>query len=237
MPISLEQLSINRIIVHEIFGHIPHSEKEAPIKGTELEVLTDDAKKAVEDRIVQVLGRHSQSVEVAVEDDTEGSTFQACAGLLEVDDSGFVDLSYNLAERLANAQSTKAVPGGLVVVFDGTVGTPARRFIAVLKAEKQGGFVRHTGQTGTALQYLKEIFLTEDAKLYKIGFFQENVSHNDDTYRDTTHFTVMVYDHLITRGNKEAAAQYFYKTFLGCAFLKSSKTLTRKILRRNGTFS
>jgi nucleoid-associated protein YejK len=229
MPINLEQLSINRIIVHEIFGHEPIAEKTVPIKGTELEILSADAKTAVQDRIIQVLGRHSQSVEVDVEDDAETSTFQACVRLIDIEEQEFIDFSYQLALRLADAQATKSsAPGGLVVVFDGTVGTNARRFIAILKAEKQGGFVRRSGEKHNALQYLNEIFMTEDAKLYKIAFFQEEETSSDKGFRDSKHFTVMVYDHLITREKKEKAAQYFYQKFLGCAFPKSGKALTRK---------
>ena len=228
MPISLQQFSINRIILHEVSRHVPHADKAEPVKGTELIKLTDEAKKAIEDRIVQVLGRDSQSIEVEVDDDSEASTFQSCVKLMDQGDADFVDYSFNLAQRLATAQASKSVPGGLVVVFDGTVGSPTKRFISILKAEKQAGFVRHAGQNGMALEYLKEIFLTEDTKLYKIGFIHEDEEDTDGGFRETSQFTVMIYDHLITRGNREAAAQYFYKVFLGCKFAKSSKSQTRK---------
>ena len=236
MPINLQPLNIKRVIVHEVSGHLPHQEMASALKGEGLEELDEEAKKEVEGRIIQVLGRHSQSIEVAVEDDGEDSTFQLSAQLLDKDDDSFIALSYGLAERLAAAQAAKSVPGGLVVVFDGEVGEPAERFIAVLKAEKQGGFVRREGTAGKSLQFLREIFLTENAKLYKIGFFQELEIADDAGFRDINHFRVTVYDHLVTRGNREQAAQYFYKVFLGCGFLPSSKNQTRKFFLETQKF-
>lgn len=236
MTINLQPLNIKRIIVHEVSGHVSHQEKAAAIRGNGLEILDDEAKKEVEGRIIQVLGRQSQSIEVAVEADGDSSTFQICAQLLDKNDADFIASSYALAEKLALAQATKTVPGGLVVVFDGEVGQPAQRFVAVLKAEKQGGFVRRDGVAGKSLQFLREIFLTENAKLYKIGLLREKETAADGGFRDTVHFSVMVYDHLITRGNQEQAAQYFYKAFMECGFLPSSKHQTRKFFLETQAF-
>ena len=228
MATNLQPLTIKRIIVHEVSGHLPHQEKASPIKGYELEALDEEAKIEVEGRIMQVLGRQSQSIEVAVEEDGDDSAFQICAQLLDQEDNDFINSSYALAEKLAEAQAAKSVPGGLVVIFDGEVGQPARRFVAVLKAEKQGGFVRQEGIAGKSLQFLRDIFLTENAKLYKIGFLHERETTDDKGFRNKSNFSVLVYDHLITRGNQEKAAQYFYKVFLGCGFMPDSKHQTRK---------
>ena len=51
------------------------------------------------------------------------------------------------ADKLADAQQAKNLPGGILVVFSGTVGPASHPFVGVIKAEKQSGF----RERGTAL--------------------------------------------------------------------------------------
>lgn len=56
--------------------------------------------------------------------------------------------------------------------FSGTVGSPARPFVGVIKAETQTGFRRQVTSGGAiGAQFINDLFLTPAAKLYKIGMF------------------------------------------------------------------
>ncbi len=88
-------------------------------------------------------------------------------------DNAFVQISSTLTLKLQHAQLSAAIPGGVVVCIVGTIGNPAHRFAAVIKAERQEGFRKRVRNGQTTLQLIRDLFLTPTQKLYKIGFFVE----------------------------------------------------------------
>lgn len=74
------------------------------------------------------------------------------------------------------------------------------------------------------LKFLKDLILTPQTKLYKIGAFVEMDSAADPF---VTGWKAMVYDDMMTPSNRYNAAQYFYEGFLGCGFPESSARLTK----------
>jgi len=102
----------------------------------------------------------------------------------------------------------------MLIVFDGTVGAHDAPFLGVIKAEMQSGFQRQDDGGSTITQLLKDIFLTKATRLYKVGMMvQESVSA-----KRPDGWTALVFDNNITQSHREAAAQYFFEGFLGCAF-------------------
>ena len=91
-------------------------------------------------------------------------------------DNAFINLSQTVTANLAEAQKSKGIPGGIVVVIEGTCGHPARNLMCVIKAEPHAGFIKRQEEGQLLLQYLKDLILTPQAKLYKIGaFIQANI--------------------------------------------------------------
>ena len=115
----------------------------------------------------------------------------------------------------------RTIPGGMVVVFTGTIGHPEQRYLGCIKAEPHDGFTLRRNAAQLTLELLKDLFLTPKAKLYKIGMFVEPLKDNSPVQHDEQGcfgFSACVYDSLMTTSNRDAAAQYFYEGFLGCAF-------------------
>jgi len=229
MSIDLSELSIKRLILHEVFGSDQIAGRRTPLKGQSLEPLPDNEKIAIEKNIIKVMGRKTKSVALEIDKDGEESTFQLCARLLDLEDGRFADASYDLALSLDKAQISTNAPGGFVVVFDGIIGAKGKRFLGVLKAEKSSGFNRDSRSEGIKIHFLNELFLTDDKKLFKIGIFQENIKVEDENEgpRDCADFLIQVFDHKFTPSKPESAAKYFHQGFLGCKIPKSNKIETR----------
>ncbi len=75
MPIDTSELTIKRLILHEIFGSDPLAGRKTPMRGLGLEQLPGNEKLVMEKNIVKVMGRKTKSVELEIDKDGEESTF------------------------------------------------------------------------------------------------------------------------------------------------------------------
>jgi len=79
-----------------------------------------------------------------------------------------------------------------------------------------------------SLEYIKELILTPQAKLYKIGAFLRDEPAAATKQEPTKGWRAFLFDDLITKGNKLTAAQYFYDIFLGFEFPSNSAFQTKE---------
>lgn len=135
--------------------------------------------------------------------------------------TGFVIASQNLAIKLAHAQTHGGLPGGILVIIEGTIGATNKRVLLIIKAEPHNGFTRDD----TGITYLQGIFLTPATRFYKVGAFVEEIAGTalpaapaGETHPPTAGWASILYDEHITKGNRMHAAQYFYSGFLGLEF-------------------
>lgn len=225
---SFENLSINRIIIHEIFRRVEKA-IVPPDYGTDLLELPQEARDALQERMTEALGKSSHGVEMEIRDagneDALGraKAIIACQG----NDAEFIALSRVVAEQLAEAQTSRQYPGGIVVVIEGTCGNPARPMMCIIKAEPHAGFTKRKKDGRVMLEYLKELILTPQSKLYKIGAFICENAAAANAQTPAAGWRAFLFDELITRANKLAAAQYFYETFLGLQFPTNSAFQTK----------
>src|SRR3546814_19362075 len=89
---------------------------------------------------------------------TENGSMLATARslLAAANDDDFVRISTEAADQLADAQRTRTIPGGVLVVFDGEVDHPANLIIGVIQAEPQNGFTPPRTAGRILLKYLQE---------------------------------------------------------------------------------
>ena len=170
---SFENLSIGRLIIHEVFARGADRALVQPTYGNQLLVLPQDARDALQARITNALGKSSHGVEMTIRESGADSTWHRAKEIVEAqgNDAQFVNISQNIASKLAVAQANRTIPGGIVVVIEGTCGNPAKSFMCVIKAEPHGGFTKRQAGGHMTLEYIKELILTPQAKLYKIGAF------------------------------------------------------------------
>lgn len=227
---SFENLTIGRLIIHEVFRRNVDRAIVDPTYGSQLIVLPQEAKDELQGRITQALGKSSHGVEMAFQDTGLESTWFKAKSIVEVQGNNalFIELSQQVAAKLAAAQSNRNIPGGIVAVIEGTCGNPAKSFMCIIKAEPHGGFTKRQANGHLTLEFIKELFLTPQAKLYKIGAFLCDDPGAATAQTPAAGWKAFLFDDLITQGNKLAAAQYFYETFLGLAFPSNSAFQTKQ---------
>ncbi|MGO4387267.1 nucleoid-associated protein [Microvirga sp. 2YAF29] len=200
--------------MHEIFKRGEDRKPVAPIYATELEVLPQRAHAQFHLRIMDALSAQSKSMTMRILNADDSSMVALAESMVRATDDEYLQKSRGVPDKLISAQMARGVPGGVVIVFDGTIGTPECRFVGTIKAETQSGFRRNRGIKSTITEFLDDIFLTPAQRLYKIGFLIET---NPKASRADA-WSALVFDSNITTSHRESAAQYFYENFLGCTF-------------------
>ena len=231
-----ENLKINRVVVHEAFQRNEDKSIRPPIFADGLENLSPEAMGAFRLRMTDALSGQSQSLEMRIARHGAGSFLELAESLIGSSDKDFLAGSRAITNKLAEAQMARRIPGGMLIVFDGTVGGVEVPFIGVIKAETQAGFRRSKDGAKAVVEFLQNIFLTPATRLYKIGLmlFDDTIKPKPDGRR------AFVFDSNISVSNREAAAAYFYEGFLGCALPSDGPyetarffDLTREFVRKS----
>lgn len=230
MAATFANLKLNRIIVHEVLLASDLEAEREPTYSDEFIELDPKGEQLLCKRLTDSLGSESHSVELEVELDAVGSAFDLVTRLLDGNKKEFINLSRNLASRLTNAQIGGSIKAGIAVVIDGTMGSDSRaeRFVVVLKAESDAGFVKEKAGKGVFLRFISDMVLGAQQRLFKIGCFVEKARVNaTNGVRSKEDFEVIVYDHQMSNTGSNEAARYFYGAFLGCRLADNAARLTR----------
>lgn len=210
---TFENLRVNRVVVHEIFQRGADHAIRAPVFADGLERLSAEAMEAFRARMTEALSGQSQSLQMRIAKYGAESFLTLADSLIGSADADFLERSKAVAVKLAESQLARRIPGGMLIVFDGTVGANSLSFAGVIKAETQAGFRRAMDRGHAVVEFLQNIFLTPATRLYKIGIMLRD--HSAATKPDG--WRAFVFDSNISVSNREAAAAYFYDAFLGCA--------------------
>lgn len=224
---NLVNLQVNRVILHEVFLRGDAQKLIEPEYGAELENLNQEATDALRDRIVSAMASPARCVPMTITKIGLESMMGHVKRLVDGDDVVYINASKGAARKLAEEQKSRSIPGGVIVVFSGSAGVPSQRMVGIIKAEVHNGFLREKAADGKAtLKFLKNLMLTAQTKLYKIGLFLEV---NPDAPGDiAAGWAGYLYDETLTVANKYDAAQYFYEGFLGFTFPESSARQTKQ---------
>ncbi len=170
-------------------------------------------------------------MEMTIREFGAGSVVANGVELITKSDDDFVGHSQLFADALANAQGSRAIPGGLIVVFDGTVGHPATRFFGLMKAELHEGFIK---TNDLQARFENNLFLSPKTKLYKIGLFISDGAEPRPALPEG--WRPVVYDSAMTSLQRDAAATYFYSTFLGLNIPENAAQQVRKFFEETKAF-
>lgn len=220
---NLANLTISRIIFHEVYRRRDDRSPHQPSYGANVTALTQDAMDELRGRIVNATGSQSQSMEMAIVGFGADSAVAIANDLLAAsDDATFATVSQRVADLLTSAQLSRNIPGGVLAVFSGAAGNPQRPVVGFIKAELHGGFRRGANLT---VEYIKTLFMTPQTKLYKIGMF----AYDGGAPRPLPDgWTASVYDNQMSLANRDGAARYFFEGFLGLDFPQNAARMTRK---------
>ncbi|KAA8388524.1 nucleoid-associated protein [Acetobacter sp. DmW_136] len=208
MPI--ENLTVNRMCLHEVYRFGEDGVIVPPRYGTGLLALSPKAMSAFRSRVVAAFKSTAQCMDMAIREFGAGSIIELGARINNMCDTDFVIESRKFADALASAQTSRTIPGGLTVVFDGTHGYPEQPFFAIMKAELHEGFLK---TADLKAEFVSDLFLSPKTKLYKIGLFTSNNTEPRPILPEG--WTATVYDNSMSATKRDSAANYFHSKYLG----------------------
>ena len=226
MSTEFGNLKIDRLAIHEIFKRNEDKQIITPNYSHACLVLDDEAKSKIASRVVKAMGSNSHSIQMDILKVGEGTVFHYVKPLWnnQVEDEIFLEISKNLAYKLSEAQNTRRVPGGVVVVFEGRVGGNSEKYVGIIKAELHEGFIKEEKEEELSLRYLKDLLLTPQQKLYKVALL---INKTGATNVLAENVEAYIFDSNNDTSISAAKATYFYEGFMGCNFQRNKDVLTR----------
>lgn len=229
---QLTNLYIDKIVIHQIFKRNTDGSVKQPKKSSSFIRFDHSAMETFKVRVIDALGSQSKAVDMVIVRQGQGDVSTAIERLNNANDNDFIDISYEIASKLSEAQVRKSIPGGILVVFKGRYSNPEKSFIGVMKAEIHSAYEKteNPNTNEISLKFVEEALLTPATKLYKTaGFFEKTTSNREEAVGDLNNvWHVGISDSQISQTDGKAAAQYFYSSFLGCGYPESSAKTTRE---------
>ena len=222
-------LQIQKIMIHQVHQRDHEGNKIDPSKSTEFINFDSDAMDTFKSRFINAIGSDSKAVPMVIVNQESTDLAPLVNEISDTDDENYKKLSYDIANKLADAQQRRNVPGGIVVVFSGTFGATPKSFVGVMKAEIHSAYEKSVNvlTKEITLKFVEEALLTPATKLYKTAcFLQKNSTDEGDNLNHQ--WDVLVSDSQISQTDGKAAAHYFYSSFLGCGYPETSARTTKQ---------
>lgn len=235
---ELGSLEVDRIIIHQIYRRDEDGNKVAATQSHEFTLFDRAAMDAFKSRVRDALGEGSKAVQMEIVNQESTDLASIINQMVSLPPEEFAVSSYDIARKLTDAQRTKAIPGGIVVVFLGRQGHPSKRFLGIIKAEIHSAYEKEVNKSTKeiSLKFVEEVLLTPGTRLYKTAGFFEKIESDSSSTDLNNKWVVMVSDYQISQADGKAAAQYFYADFLGCGYPQTSARTTRQFYEASSEF-
>jgi hypothetical protein len=226
---QLLNFNVDRIIIHQVYRRDADGNKVTPAQSHEFTNFEQSAMAEFKSRVKDAVGEGSKAVQMEIVNQEVNDLPTLINNIIDQEDEEFATSSYDIAKKLTDAQQTKSIPGGIVVVFSGTQGSQSKKFLGIIKAEVHSGYEKEINPETNeiSLKFVEELLLTPGTRLYKTAGFFEKAGSDDNVSDLNDKWVVMVSDYQISKAEGKAAAQYFYSAFLGCGYPETSARTTK----------
>ena len=193
----LPNFNVNRIIIHQVYRRNSDGNKVTPTQSHEYTNFEQSAMEAFKSRVKDAVGDGSKAVQMEIVNQEANDLPTLIDNIIEQDDDGFAASSYDIAKKLNDAQQTKSIPGGIVVVFTGTQGSQSKKFLGIIKAEVHSGYEKEINPETNeiSLKFVEELLLTPGTRLYKTAGFFEKTNSDGESSDLNDRWAVMVSDY------------------------------------------
>jgi len=234
----LLNFDVDRIIIHQIYRRDQNGNKVVPTQSHDYTNFEQSAMEEFKSRVKDALGEGSKAVQMKVVNQEVNDLPTLINKMVKQDNEAFAISSYDIAKKLNDAQQTKSIPGGIVVVFSGTQGSQSMKFLGIIKAEVHSGYEKNINQETNeiSLKFVEELLLTPGTRLYKTAGFFEKIVSDENNSNLNNKWVIMVSDYQISKAEGKAAAQYFYADFLGCGYPETSARTTKTFYKATRSF-
>lgn len=235
---QLVNLSINRIIIHQIYRRDEGGNKVAPTQSHEYTNFDPKAMEEFKSRIIDALGESSKAVPMEIVNQEPDDLPSLIDQIINQDNDSFAPSSFDIPKKLTDVQQSRSIPGGIVVIFSGTQGPQSKKFLGIIKAEIYSAYEKEVNKKTNeiSLKFIQEVLLTPSSRLYKTAGFFEKTQYDSSSSNLNDKWTVMVSDYQIGKTDGKAAAKYFYSDFLGCGYPQTSSRTTKQFYDATKSF-
>jgi len=226
--VEIIKLNIQRIVIHQIHRRNVDGEKISPTKSESFIHFTAEALDTFKHRFIKAIGVSSKAVPMSIVNQEPSDLPCLVAMISDTTDTEYIKLSYDIANKLADSQLRRSIPGGIIVIFSGTHGATPKRIVGIMKAEIHTAYEKSIDKKTNelSLNFIEEALLTPSNKLYKTAAFIEK--NTEQITQDlNSKWDVLISDSQISQSDGKASAQYFYSGFLGCGYPKTSARITK----------
>lgn len=237
--LKIDLMTIDRVVVHTIPQRGVDKTYIAPSGGADVLRLAQGVSDVVVTRITKALGHNSHGIQADLRETGDDSIFAVSCAMMDcTSDADFAGYAQVVAEKLTKVQLSKSLETAKLISMSGTVTALSRPFVAFIKADLEQALSETTRQGKSVLEILKDLFLTESQRLYKIGFFMRSAGGTGMKSGKYVpeHHSVHLYDHLMTGVESRSAAFYFYSEFLGTDVAASDRRLTQDFYEKTLKF-
>jgi hypothetical protein len=128
------KLQIDKIMIHQIFQRDHEGNKITPKRSSDFIRFDKDAMDTFELRFTNAIGSNSKAVPMTIVNQDPTDLASQITKISEANDTTYKDISYDIANKLADAQQRKNLSGGIVVVFSGTFGATPKKICRCYKS-------------------------------------------------------------------------------------------------------
>ncbi len=211
--------------MHEILKKEPNEQHAKTITSESLILMENDVEDLIKTRLVDAAGKHSRAFELEIEEKEDGSFFDICHKLEQLEDNDFIESSKDIAELLASSQTKSNIPGGYLIIIEAKHPLSLQLLYIVIKAELHTALAK---EGELHLKKISDIFLSPSQKLYKIGILSKRQTEIE------TEYSAYLFDDQFRLDSFPAT--YFYKDFLGFDASQNSKLLSQEFYNSTSNF-
>ncbi|MCO5251487.1 MAG: nucleoid-associated protein [Candidatus Kapabacteria bacterium] len=218
-------ITINRIILHQIVAKNDGLEHATVITDENLFRFSDQVLKVIIERLAKASQKKGKSFELLISDSYSDSFFGLVNEVNEHSDERFIHASIKVAMKLAQAQTVNTIPGGYLIMIDAKDenGYPLP---IVIKAELLSALRYEIHNRESTIKYLDDIFLDPSSKKFKFALMQRRVEDEMQLDYPNSQWKAFIYDEQFSVDSKPA--EYFYKDFLGFSVETNSKIQSKR---------
>lgn len=217
---QFNNFSIQRLIAHEIITRKGGgADSESPTYSNQMTPLPAQARQSLEKRVLTALLTDRSCLEMELVDSGPESLITQIIACLDSEED-FILPSQGIAELLWKAQRSPRIPGGVVIISSGVTGAEGKKFLCVIKAEKDTGFTKRMTNGNIDLDFVNDLLLTNSKQLLKVAIFIRENNGNE--------FSIFAADALLRMQDGRINTEYFVRDFLGCKVSNTAKVQTKR---------
>lgn len=167
-------------------------------------------------RMTDAFSQGSKAFELDINEVESGSAYSYLKDLCNLNEDDFINISIELAGKLAYCQDRSSIPHGFFLLLDCVNLVDNMPTYVLMKAEPHDALEVKVNSA----RVLKDIILSPSQKMYKAACFQKIT--NTGSYKD---YKTYLFDEQF--GARAQLAEYFYRDFLGLTVSKNDKVLTK----------